>query len=318
MALIYLTTTAESSDWNPYALANFDRILKSSKCSIARRHALTTSPTEADIILFVGSKCIYHSDIINSKLYHKYPHKSLIFDLQDVTIPHLPGLYTNIPSYLHQYPIYEYGFYPRIFDNELLEDRADFSECKYLFSFVGNTKTYPQLRRKIVKLSHPQAYLKDSVSENTKIEQTYTDILKVSKFVLCPRGIAASTFRLFETMRSARVPVIIADDWMPPIGIDWNEFSVRVPENDLNSIPDRLERLEANAQAMGQRAFACWQANFATDTSFDWIAAAAVRIQSVRSQYQQVIDRNLYHESLDRDHFNNFWKEWLRVKLGKV
>jgi hypothetical protein len=316
MALIYLTTTAEESDWNPYALANFERILNSSTSS--RQHAIADSATKADLILFVGSKCIYHSDIINSAPYQQYPQKSVIFDLQDITIPHLPGLYANIPSHLHQYPIYEYGFYPRVYDNELLEQRADFSDCKYLFSFVGNANNYPQVRQKILTLTHPEAYLKDSFSENTKLERSYTDILKLSKFVLCPRGIAASTFRLFETMRSARVPVIIADDWMPPVGIDWNEFSIRISENDLDSIPDRLERLEANAQSMGQRAFDCWQANFAAETSFDWIADAAVRIQSVRSQYQQVIDRNLYRESLDRDHFNNFWKEWLRVKLGKV
>jgi hypothetical protein len=38
MALIYLTTTAEESSWNPYALANFNRVLKSSKHSVECRH----------------------------------------------------------------------------------------------------------------------------------------------------------------------------------------------------------------------------------------------------------------------------------------
>ena len=71
MALIYLTTTAEESSWNPYALANFNRVLKSSKHSVECRHLITSSPNEADIILFIGSKCIYHSDIINSDIYLK-------------------------------------------------------------------------------------------------------------------------------------------------------------------------------------------------------------------------------------------------------
>jgi Exostosin family len=315
MAAIYLTTTAEASDWNPYALVNFDRLFKSAAYS---RHTLVDAPTAADAILFVGSKCIYHSDIIKSALYREYPHKSVIFDLQDLTIPRLPGLYANIPIDLHQYPIYEYGFYPRVYDNELFAQRADFSTCKYLFSFVGNAKNYPQVRQKILTLTHPQAYLQDAFTQNTRVEQPYTDILKLSKFVLCPRGIAASTFRLFETMRSARVPVIIADDWLPPLGIDWTKFSLRIPEREIDSIPDRLARLEAEAEAMGQRAFACWQANFAAETSFDWIVAAVLRIQSHRAQYRQVIDRNLVRESLDRDHFHNFWKEWLRVKLGKI
>jgi Exostosin family len=316
MAAIYLTTTARASDWNPYALASFERLSKSATHS--SHHEIVDSPTAADAILFIGSNCIYHSDIIRSPLYQQYPDKSLVFDLQDITIPQIPGLYANIPRHLHQYPIYEYGFYPRVYDNELLAQRDDFADCKYLFSFVGNANNYPQVREKILTLAHPQAYLKDAFSQNTAIERSYTDILKVSKFVLCPRGIAASTFRLFETMRSARVPVIIADDWMPPLGLDWDEFSLRIPERDLDTIPAVLERLEPQAEAMGQRAFACWQANFAAETSFDWIVSAILRIQAVRSQYQQVIDRNLVRESLDRDHFQNFWKEWLRVKLGKV
>jgi hypothetical protein len=118
MASIYLTTTAQASDWNPYALVNFDRIFKSATSSC--HHTLADSPIDADAILFVGSKCIYHSDIIQSALYREYPQKSLIFDLQDITIPHIPGLYANIPQDLHQYPIYEYGFYPRVYDSALI------------------------------------------------------------------------------------------------------------------------------------------------------------------------------------------------------
>lgn len=230
----------------------------------------------------------------------------------------MPGLYTNVPSYLHQYPIYEYGFYPRVFDNELLADRVKFSNCEYLFSFVGNSKNYPKLRQQILNLSHSEAYLEDSFSENTKLEKTYTDILKVSKFVLCPRGIAASTFRVFETMRSARVPVIISDDWLPPLGLEWNEFSIKISENDVDLIPDLLKNIEDKAEEMGKRAFDCWQANFAIETSFDWIVKSALRIQSLRQNYSDVIKRNLYIESIQQGHFTRFWKELIRGKLSKI
>ncbi len=36
-----------------------------------------------------------------------------------------------------------------------------------------------------------------------------------------PRGIGASSVRIFEAMRAGRAPVIISDDWIvPPVG-DW-------------------------------------------------------------------------------------------------
>ncbi len=318
MAQIYLTTTSQQTDWNPFALANYNLVLFAAQQSTSKQHSLTDSADDADIVLFVGSRRYYQSDILDSELYKKHWAKSLICDFQDITIPRLPGLYVNIPKYLHQYPIYEYGFYLRVFASELLATRLDFAECKYLFSFVGNAKNCPRVRDRVLQLSHPRAYLQDSSSENTKTEQWYVDILQSSKFVLCPSGFSPSSFRIYETMRSSRVPVIIADAWAPPLGMDWNEFAIRVPESEIDSIPALLANMEDRAESMGQKALACWQANFAADTSFHWMANALVRIQSIRQDYQSQIDRGLYLESFNQNHFITFWKEFTLRKLGRI
>lgn len=317
MAAIYLTTTSQPSDWNPLAMDNFNLVRYASERSIDLKHTITESPEEADIILFVGSRRYYQSDILDSELYKKYYRKSLIIDFQDITIPRLPGIYVNIPRYLHKHPIYEYGFYLRVFTNELLIDRPCFSQCKYLYSFIGSSKTCPSVRERVLHLTHPRAYLQDSFSKNSGGE-LYVDIMQSSKFILCPRGFSASSFRVFETMRSSRVPVIIADEWIPPAEIEWDKFSIRVAEKDIDSIPSLLESMEPQAEVMGQKALACWQANFSAETSFGWIANAAVRIQSLRQPYQKIVDRSLVFESLKKDRFTTFWKEFILRKLGKI
>ena len=57
-----------------------------------------------------------------------------------------------------------------------------------------------------------------------------------------PRGLGVSSVRLFDTMRMARVPVILSDEWVEPIGPAWREFSLRIPERDFHCIPDLLEK----------------------------------------------------------------------------
>jgi hypothetical protein len=317
MVSIYITTTAQTNNWNHHALDNLNRVLRASQYTLSKKHITTTSLADADIILFVGSRCIYHSDIFNSDIYKQYPDKCLVFDFFDITIPRLPGLYATIPHYLHQFPIYEYGFYIQSFDDWSFVERVDFSKCKYLYSFIGSCTTCPKTRLKILELAHPRSYLKDTSIEKLDYPE-YAEILNSSKFILCPRGIGPASIRVFEAMRQGRVPVIISDEWVAPLGIDWEKFSIRVAEDRTSCIPELLEQMEDKAEEMGGIALECWQNNFSVEHSFDWIAEAAVRIQSSRQVYQSTIDRNIYFESFKKQHFANFWKEVVRKKIGKI
>ena len=53
----------------------------------------------------------------------------------------------------------------------------------------------------------------------------FREVLEASKFVLCPRGQGTSSIRLYETLASGRVPVIIADDWVARRGPDRDRCS---------------------------------------------------------------------------------------------
>jgi Exostosin family len=48
--------------------------------------------------------------------------------------------------------------------------------------------------------------------------RNYWQMASRSKYALCPRGAATSSVRIFEMMEAGIAPVIIADDWLPPVG----------------------------------------------------------------------------------------------------
>ncbi|MDQ2919268.1 MAG: glycosyltransferase family 47 protein, partial [Verrucomicrobiota bacterium] len=101
-------------------------------------------------------------------------------------------------------------------------------------------------------------------------------------FVLCPRGVGASTIRLFETMRMGRVPVILSDEWVPPVGPLWEKFSVRVAEKDFAQVPRLLEEREHMAVPMGQLARREWEEWFSPEVAFHRVVDYCLAIKEGR------------------------------------
>ena len=318
MAAIFLTTTFKVTDNNPQALRNFDLIVDLSRHDLQKQHYVVNCPSKADIILFISDKRYYHSGIYCSEIFKEYSTKCLVFDFHDRTIPRIPGLYATIPAYLHSAPIYEYGFYPYNYGCFDLDAAVkSFSDFKYLFSFMGSANTYPNLRGAILNLIHHRAYLKDtSIGGSAEL---FSDVLMNSKFILCPRGIAPSTIRVFEAMRAGRVPVIIADEWRENIiDGDWREFSIRISEKDVQLIPEILEALEPQASEMGKKARLAWEKNFSISHGFHWLIETCVRIQKSRTDYDHISSRKIYLETFRTHHFIPFWKESILRKIGRI
>jgi hypothetical protein len=317
MSKIFITTTAQNTHWDRYARSNYDRIIRAAKAYSGHDHSIASTPSDADCILFVGSSCKFHFDLIESELYRKFPSKSLIFDFQDNTIPRIAGIYMKIPYFLHA-PIYKSGFYVRVFDNSLLADEVPFSECIYLFSFVGRVANCSDIRRRILDLKHTRAHLEDAWTHQSDHDKRYAAILQRSKFVICPRGYGPSTWRLFETMRAGRVPVIVSDEWVAPGGLDWNRFSIRVCEREVDRIPALLEASEGLSEEMGAAAKRAWQQNFSEEKCFGWIAETCTQIQSVRQSYARLEQRSIMVETLNPLYFKNYYREWARQVMGRA
>jgi hypothetical protein len=69
-------------------------------------------------------------------------------------------------------------------------------------------------------------------------------------------------------MKAGRVPVIISDQWVPPVGPLWKTFSIRVNEREIDRIPGLLEDYEPQAQAIAMAARAAWEEWFSIEAVF--------------------------------------------------
>jgi len=122
-------------------------------------------------------------------------------------------------------------------------------EKKHLASFVGSTTH--NVRNKMIE------YVKDKDDiylstkgwdQNIHIDQ-FIDFINSSlesKFVLCPRGYGASSFRLYEAMQLGVVPVYISDRfWLPfTHELNWNEFCVLITEHHIENLYEILESID--------------------------------------------------------------------------
>lgn len=283
MASLFITTTARDTPWYPWAHSNYLRIMRSAQLSAGGGpHNLANHPAQADIVLFVEAGRRFQTDITRSAMYRAYRDKSLVLDFSDNPLPRLPGLYVGLTKREAEDTRYRSAFYTRVADNPLFVpyEQGDV-QPDLLFSFVGRVANCPTIRGRVVRLSHPRANLRDGATRQSDNDPQYIATLYRSKFVLAPKGYGASTWRLFETMRAGRVPVIIADEWEPPQGVPWSDFSLRVAEDDIETIPGILESMELRAGAMGWRARAEWQRCFALAGCFQWVAGQCAEILDV-------------------------------------
>tara|TARA_B100001094_G_C18190204_1_gene806634 strand:+ start:4057 stop:4926 length:870 start_codon:yes stop_codon:yes gene_type:complete len=132
-------------------------------------------------------------------------------------------------------------------------------EKEYLASFVGST-THNIRNSMIDSLKdHSDVYLStggwNPEVKDEQLQDFITASLK-SKFVLCPRGYGASSFRLYEAMQLDAVPVYISDRfWLPwQYELNWEEFSVLITEDQIPDIYTILSSIDDDTyQKMKQK-----------------------------------------------------------------
>lgn len=264
-------------------------------------HTLCNAPEEADLILFAEfDDEPFQERVRQHPLVRRYREKCFCINERDHTFPFLPGVYTSVPKRWHRRDRLRSGFYLVLFQHNHIEYNPPKGDEPFLYSFSGAFYTAP-VRTALADLQHPESYVCDTSSEakyfhsplsqerRSALEQRYAQLLMNSQFVLCPRGRAPATVRLFDVMRAGRVPVVIADDWMPPEGPDWSAFSVRVAESDVANIPERLEVLRGAAQSMGRAARAAWEEWFAPEVSFHTVVEWCLSIQRERQWSEQLL-----------------------------
>lgn len=107
-------------------------------------------------------------------------------------------------------------------------------------------------------------------------KQTYTHLMARSKFSLILEGFGYHSFRLTEVMAAGAIPVIAIDHYVLPFNtlLDWESFSIRVPEHQLLQLPEILRAIPmATIERMQKRVTQVFEYFFA---SLDLQVATAI------------------------------------------
>ncbi len=279
-------------------------------------------PAAADLILFTECHQL-PSDwrlqaIVNPDIAHAYPDRIAVYDERDRPWCSLPGIYVSMPHRRFN-PQWQVAGSYWLFDEPAQRLDVDFvPRIRYLYSFVGN-QTH-KCREAIFSLPSDRAYIErvqnfvffdPSSPRFEERRRRFAEVTLESSFVLCPRGVGLSSIRLYEVMAAGRTPVIIADGWVPPIGPNWDSFSIRWPESKVARLPAELRRREGEAAAMGLRARQEFDQWFARDV-------ALTRQIEQLGQLLSLTPRSQFPRSGIRDaQFFKVWRDDIAVSWRK-
>lgn len=295
MARVFLLSVTPADDDTDFNLAPLLEVQRCAELDRFRAHSLTDDPGSADLIIFVEfyGGGWYFERVRGHPLVREFREKCFLVCSNPFVIPFLPGVYTGIEKRWDSARTRP-GFYLGRAKNEFTTYTPTAHDLPYLFSFMGAVRNAP-VRQELASLSHPRAFFQDTTAEFDRVlfrkmgrrerldyERRYAELIKASKFILCPRGLSASSIRVFETMRMGRVPVILSDTWIPPRGPRWEKCAIQVGERDFARIPRLLEEREAEAVEMGERAREEWERWFSDDVLFHHLAELCLDIKKRR------------------------------------
>ena len=325
MARIHLLTVHPESDQR--ARGGYLSLAESALADRFKVHQLVEDPREADIILFaeidVGR---FSKDVLRHPYMKHFRPKCFMFTTDWRAIPFLPGVYTAVEKRWYSPRRVRPGFYPSCLINPLIKFEPGPGR-DLLYSFMGDVQTAP-VRRVLARLEHPRGLCVDTSRESQSViwewsaEQRavfwkrYVEMIKRSQFVLCPRGVAPSSIRLFETMCVGRVPVILADEWVPPQGPRWENFSIQISERNARSVPRILEEKEADALEMGLAARNEWEEYFSPEVVFHRAVELCLEIQKSRRLPEALARLSIIPQLLRGRVIREYLRTW-KKRLGR-
>ena len=204
------------------------------------------------------------------------PRMVVIAEGDRFNFPLLPGLYVSITT--------DFANPDRAFSHAYFSYLAETDGNPYCKGYIETEKQYRccftgksnlPLRSRIFNTlsEEPGFYLRDTMQtyrhfvgkRDTDQQESFVRLIRESEFSICPRGKGASLIRLFESMRLGTAPVILGDAWTPPLGPDWDSFSIRVKESEVDRIPKLLEENRHRYKEMGRLARKAYEQYFSTE-----------------------------------------------------
>ncbi len=256
-------------------------------------YRLVDDPAAAEIIVLLESNAFRSQHDIaaleRQELVHDCPEKVFTINYEDHPAGFLPGLYAALSARRYdprRHAAWCYLFPPNPEVYRAAPVALDETDA-LLFSFRGAPSHACRERLFALKLpaSIPaRVTCIDRWYDHTRDEQQdYVAEILRSRFVLCPRGLAPASHRLFEVMALGRCPVIIGDEWVPPEAVDWERCSIRVAERDIGGLSALLARRAGEAAELGRQARLAWERFFSPERRFEAALDAIVRLRDRRA-----------------------------------
>lgn len=274
----------------------FQNLMKSSLYDPFKKYLLEEDPKVADIIIFVEhhyGKDPYFFQILKHPIYKLYKGKCYLYHDNDRHLTFIPTISPSIcRSTFNKKINYPYHYLEQFSTNTYIEYIPNkIYEKKYLFSFMGASRTYPKVREKIIELFQGSENIHDTKDINSwelnddrdAYFKNFAQISFQSKFILCPRGIGPSSYRLYESMKMGIAPVIISDEWIETNGIDWKSCSIRIQEKDVGEIYNILKSRENEYLELGVNARKNYEKFMSFENQFHFISDAAANLHSLRT-----------------------------------
>jgi hypothetical protein len=325
MASVLVLSATPRDDQSDYNLAPARAFEEAAAVDRFKMHMLTNDAERADIILFAEfhGAGLHFERIRRHPLVRRFREKCFVFCSNAFVIPFLPGIYASIEKRWSSRRTRS-GFYVGLPANEFTTYTPPTNDLPYLFSFMGSIAN-ARVRRDLATLTHARNFFQNTSEEFERLLQRrmdprerrdyyrrYGELTKATKFVLCPRGLGASTIRLFETIRMGRVPVILSDAWVEPEGPRWREISIRIPERDFAQLPEVLEQREPEAVAMGELARAEWDEWFSDEVVFHRTVECCLSTRQQRRLPESIARLPAYLQYLRPFHFRQVVRRKLR------
>jgi hypothetical protein len=217
---------------------------------------LAPSPDLADIILFIENaehKFRDYVDVLRSNEWIvKYPNRCFVHDFADFPAGFMPGVYTSMPRDRHDSRRTRAGAFMGI---NPFACTLGTNQPQLLFSFRGFASHPVRVELFKVKFDRPDCVVTQSFkwfNHDDSEKHRYGEELRNTKFVLCPRGAGTGTGRVFESMASGRVPIIMSDAYQPPMAPMWNDFAIILSESKVSQVAQIAEQYEPRWREMGQ------------------------------------------------------------------
>jgi len=249
----------------------------------------------------------YIDRLIADPVIGRFSHKVYTVNSDDAATGLLRGLYCCLPRR---------RFDPRLHaaipffaqPNEHVRAQAGTPQepATLLATWRGNPKSNRKVRGGLLSLYGGSSSIRVESTESwlnhgDEEKLHYVRLLRSGKFALCPGGWGAASIRIFESMALGVAPVIIADEFVEPLGPDWPAFSLRVREADLGLLEAILAQHADRHEEMGVLAHAAWRKYFQPERLTAYYADALLSCMrantgsgSIQSDRQRWRSRQMY------------------------